>query len=567
LALFDGRSLEDGVTLAADVCIIGAGAIGITLARRLSRAGRTIVVLESGDLEFDTAVQDLAIGDSIGLPYFPLETSRVRGLGGSTAHWGGVCRPMDAEDFEARSWIPHSGWPIGRADLEPYYAATAALLRLRKTDWSPEAWLPDDTWQPLGFVGSTAFTTLVQVVEEDDRSFARFADELDKLEDIRVLLNTSAVGVIPNEASSATDSIEAATLAGNRLTVRARVYVVASGGIENARLLLASTARSAAGVGNGRDLVGRYFGEHPRFTAGSFLPAVPDGSLAFYDSHEVSGGRLSGYLTVSRDVQRDEQIANVQVLVSANYPAAFEEALDSPVYAAAQDLPDLARRTGGGALAGHIANVLGDLGTWRAFAIPGAPLPIPYPELVGELMRRTPIEQQALIPDVLGDVAGAAYLRLYGAAAESAVLRTRIDPVPDPESRVTLGDESDALGMRRARLDWRLGALDRHSARRTMELIAAEVGRAGLGRIQLTFDEVDDAWPEDLTGGWHHTGTTRMSDDPSRGVVDRDCRVHGMADLYVAGSSVFPTPGSGSPTFTALALAMRLADHLTQVLR
>jgi choline dehydrogenase-like flavoprotein len=191
---------------------------------------------------------------------------------------------------------------------------------------------------------------------------------------------------------------------------------------------------------------------------------------------------------------------------------------------------------------------------------------MPYPELVGELMRRTPVEQQALIPDVLGDIAGAAYLRLHGAAAESAVLRTRIDPVPDPDSRVTLGDERDALGMRRPRLDWRLGSLDRHSARRTLELIGAEVGRAGLGRIQVTFDEAGDAWPEDLTGGWHHMGTTRMADDPSRGVVDRDCRIHGMADLYVAGSSVFSTPSSGSPTFTALALAMRLADHLTQVL-
>src|SRR5918996_2194441 len=125
--LVDGRGLEDGATLSADVCIIGAGAIGIALARRLTGRGRSVIVLESGGAEFDPAIQDLAIGDNVGLPYFPLEASRVRGLGGTTVHWGGVCRPMDADDFEARSWIPHSGWPIGPADLEPYYPEAAEL--------------------------------------------------------------------------------------------------------------------------------------------------------------------------------------------------------------------------------------------------------------------------------------------------------------------------------------------------------------------------------------------------------------------------------------------------------
>jgi choline dehydrogenase-like flavoprotein len=566
VALLDGRMIEDGTTLAADVCIIGAGPIGITLARRLARPGRSVVVLESGGRAFDPAVQDLAMGDNIGLPYFPLEASRVRGLGGTSIHWGGVCRPLDPEDFEARSWIPHSGWPIGQADLRPYYAEVAKLLGLRTADWSSGAWLPDDDWQPLPFEDSSAFTTLIQVVEDDERNFARFAGDLDDAEDITVYLNTSAIGIVTNEAQTATDSIEAATFAGNRLTITARAYVVATGGIENARLLLASTARSAAGVGNHRDLVGRFFGEHPRFTAGYLLPTGAGSALAFYRPHEVGDGKISGYLTISREIQRAEQLANVQVIVAPSYPAAFEEALDSPVYDEAQDVPGLVRRGKFAELTDDLKNVLGDLGTWRSYSIPGAPLPIPYPELVGEAMRRTPPEQQALIPDVLGDIIGGAYLRLYGAAAESAVLRTRIDPVPDPESRVTLGDERDALGMRRPRLDWRLGSLDRHSARRTMELIGAEIGRAGLGRVQVTFDEAGDAWPEDLAGGWHHMGTTRMADDPSRGVVDRDCRIHGMADLYVAGSSVFTTPSSGSPTFTALALAMRLSDHLAQVL-
>jgi choline dehydrogenase-like flavoprotein len=139
---------------------------------------------------------------------------------------------------------------------------------------------------------------------------------------------------------------------------------------------------------------------------------------------------------------------------------------------------------------------------------------------------------------------------------------TRIDPVPNRDSRVTLSDERDALGMQRIRLDWRLSDQDRHSVARTMELLAAQVGQAGLGRIRITFDEKQQEWPADLAGGWHHMGTTRMSDDPRLGVVDRQCRVHGTTNLFVAGSSVFPTSGSGTPTMLIVALALRLADHM-----
>jgi choline dehydrogenase-like flavoprotein len=116
--------------------------------------------------------------------------------------------------------------------------------------------------------------------------------------------------------------------------------------------------------------------------------------------------------------------------------------------------------------------------------------------------------------------------------------------------------------MQRIRLDWRLSDQDRHSVARTMELLAAQVGQAGLGRIRITFDEEQQEWPADLAGGWHHMGTTRMSDDPRLGVVDRQCRVHGTTNLFVAGSSVFPTSGSGTPTMLIVALALRLADHM-----
>jgi choline dehydrogenase-like flavoprotein len=164
----------------------------------------------------------------------------------------------------------------------------------------------------------------------------------------------------------------------------------------------------------------------------------------------------------------------------------------------------------------------------------------------------------------LGDIATVGYRELFGGLPiEAADLATRIDPLPDRDSRVTLGTERDPIGMRRVELHWALSPLDKWSAIRTLEILGMELGHAGVGRVRVLIDD-GDAWPSDLAGGWHHMGTTRMSDDPAQGVVDRDGRVHGMDDLYIAGSSVFPTAGSGTPTITIVALALRLADHLRE---
>jgi choline dehydrogenase-like flavoprotein len=142
-----------------------------------------------------------------------------------------------------------------------------------------------------------------------------------------------------------------------------------------------------------------------------------------------------------------------------------------------------------------------------------------------------------------------------------------MDPAPNRDSRVTLGAELDPLGQRRVNLNWRLSPLDKYSVRRTLEIIGMELGRAGLGRLQVKIDDSDTAWPEDLIGANHHMGTTRMNDDPKQGVVDKNCRVHGVSNLFIAGSSVFPTAGSGTPTFMIVVLALRLADHVKRKMR
>jgi choline dehydrogenase-like flavoprotein len=192
-----------------------------------------------------------------------------------------------------------------------------------------------------------------------------------------------------------------------------------------------------------------------------------------------------------------------------------------------------------------VMTLAGDLDSWQEIAIPGAPVPIPYLDVIRDALR-SPED---------------AYIYLRG-QIESIGVVTRIEQAPNPDSRVVLVRDRDQLGVHRAALDWRLSDVDRENVRRTLEIFGAEIGAAGIGRLKILHGENETGWPDDLDGGQHHMGTTRMSDDPKQGVVDSDCRVHGMSNLFVAGSSVFPTPGGATPTLLLVALALRLADHL-----
>jgi choline dehydrogenase-like flavoprotein len=139
-----------------------------------------------------------------------------------------------------------------------------------------------------------------------------------------------------------------------------------------------------------------------------------------------------------------------------------------------------------------------------------------------------------------------------------------LEQYPDPESRVTLTEDRDILGLRRVKVNWRLSELERRTAFKFTTYIAAEFARLGIGRCQI------EPWLQDaripmtdaLQETYHYIGTTRMADDRREGVVDRNCAVHGMENLYIAGSSVFPTAGHANPTLTIVALALRLADKI-----
>lgn len=556
----DARGVETGAVLEADLCIIGAGAAGITLAREFIGRSTRVLLLESGGFDYEADSQALYQGrPNGGIDYFPLETARLRQFGGTTNHWGALCRPFDEVDFQHRDWVPFSGWPISKADLDPFYERARVVVNLPSPLRDAEEWVQRDSLPPLN-LGRLFETRVAQDVPSSLKNFGVvYRDEIDRAPNVTAYLHANAVEVQTDDGGAIATAVRVSTLTGKHFSVTAKQFVLALGGLETPRLLLASDNQERAGVGNRNDLVGRFFLEHPRFIAGMIVPSDPNLSVGFYQNHRVGDAITIGYLALTRKTQHAERLVDVQVRIEPTYVARFEEALNSADVDSARALLG---RTEADELGGHIGNVVRDLMSWRSFMIAGAPLPVPYPELVGELMRSTPVERQSLIPGLLGDVAGAAYSELYGRTPLGGLaLSTRFEPAPNPDSRALLIVERDALGMRRIQLDWRLSDMDKHSVRRTLEILADEVGRTGLGRLKIMFEE-QDPWPGDLAGGWHLMGTTRMSDSERRGVVDRNCRVHGMSNLYVAGSSVFPTAGSGTPTLTLVALALRLARHL-----
>ena len=568
--IVDAGDIPADTVLNADLCVVGCGAAGMTIARELAGSSLKVVVLESGGLEYENEINDLNVGDIIGLPYFPLETARLRYFGGSTNHWGGLCRPLEPIDFEARDWIPKSGWPISRSDLDPYYPRAAIQAGLSVADWDLARWSAKSPYPVLPLGGDPIETVVAQVVTQNRRSFApRDHAPIEAASNVTVYLHANAISIDTNADGGHVEQIRAGTLAGSRFSVTARSYVVATGGIENARLLLASDGVQPAGVGNDNDMVGRHFMEHPRFRAGVILPADPRLRIGFYEAFDVENTTLQGYLTLSNQAARQEGLTDVQIRLYPIYDPAIEAALDATDADAARDL---AERLGNPARIGSAIGELGkdlalvttDLMTWQQAVIPGGPLAVPLPEVVDEIARRADSGQiEAALPLVFGDLATVGFGKVAGGLPlEGIWLSTRIEQVPNPNSRVSLAEERDAFGMRRVQLDWQFTEIEKRSVVRALELLGAELGRTGLGRLRIEINDDPTSWPADLAGGWHHMGTTRMSEDPARGVVDRDCRVHRMDNLFIAGSSVFTTAGSGTPTMTLVALALRLSDHL-----
>jgi choline dehydrogenase-like flavoprotein len=507
----------------ADLCIIGAGAAGITLARAFLGTSTRLCLLESGGLEYDDDVQELYEGKNIGRPYFELDATRLRYFGGSTNHWAGRSTPLDELDFQHRPWVPHSGWPLTRADLDPYYKKAQPICNLGPYVYDERVWQSLDVKAPYPFDPAKLRVQFWQFSKPVARFGEAFHDALAQADNITVVLHANVTNIGINQAGSKVERLDIASLAGQTGVVRARYFVLACGGLENPRLLLVSNSVERAGVANRHDLVGRFFMEHPKGRAGDIVALDPYRLLDIYRKHfPPDSAPYWAAFHPGAALQRDKAILNSSL-------ALYYDPEPGSGAAALLEIRNAHRR----------GREIHDWGSkiWRV---------LKDLDVIAAGLYRRQIEGKAPIASP-----GVLYFRARGEQA------------PNPQSRVTLTGERDALGLNRIALDWRLSDIDKRSIAVLTRTLGEEFGRLGLGRIRLAdWLAGDAAWPDDLVGGNHHMGTTRMADDPKQGVVNADGRVHENDNLYIAGSSVFPTGGWAPPTLTIVALALRLADHL-----
>jgi choline dehydrogenase-like flavoprotein len=492
-AFLDARSVPAGSTIDTDLAIIGGGPAGISLALALAGTPIRMLLLESGGLRFDGATQSLYAGQESGVSYVPLETTRLRYLGGCSNHWGGWCRPLDPVDFETRSWFPHSGWPFARKEIEPYFARAQSLVEAGPFIYDDPAKWTEALGAPIPLGAGGLYTTYFQFSKQRGNILPthfgeRYADDLKGIGTLDTILHANVTGLRLSPDARRLERLDVATLAGNRFSVTPKLAVLATGGIETPRLLLASNDVMPQGVGNGHDLVGRFFADHP-------IPGQT-ATLVVFD------GRIAPYYQL------------IQAANDTNFRAAF----------APRD--DFRRERG---VPGSLATVEGEVqldGVGRA---------------------------------ALAETASA--FGVDASAMRAFTLGCGMELAPDPDRRLTLTSERDALDMPRLKLDMRIADDDFLHYRNTLKELGRQLLASRTGMIRLLHKSRAE-WLSVMDWGNHHMGTARMHADPRSGVVDANSKVHGVSNLFVAGSAVFPTYGASNPTLNFLALVLRLADHL-----
>lgn len=471
-----------------DICVCGTGPAGITIARKLAERGKKILLLEAGGLSYGDESQDHYIGKNIGRTYW-IKELRLRYLGGSSNHWGGLCALQDPITFESQDDLSLPGWPISREQVIRDIHEAKEILDITGKDLSPSK-------QP-GFA-SPLFNRWAFALSPPTRFFEKYGAELRQSRRIDAFYNANLTDLTLSDNLARVNNVHVQNYHGGNSKVSAAQYVLALGGIENVRILLNANRQVRAGIGNHSGMVGCCFMESLNVPIGRLLVTDPE----FWQDGAVN-------LVPTEALMRQNDIGNGALTFNPH----LSDSSALKAYGHLRVLKEFIHQTG-----------------------------CAWPEL-------TALARRMVDFDCPGD----------------GIITSVIEQEPNPDSRVSLTDDIDSFGLRRIQLNWQLCDRDLKTIRVLSIESAKEMARLNRARVQLAPFILDADLEIPVSGFGHHMGTTRMSADPRYGVVDENCRVHGIQNLYLAGSSVFPKCGGRNPTLTIVLLALRLADYLNNL--
>ncbi len=516
--LLDFNCTGETTVFDADICIVGSGAAGLTLASHLG-GGLRVLVVEAGGRRPGIAGLE---GEAAEWAFTGFEQGRARAFGGATRLWAGQCIRLDPIDFERREWVPHSGWPITAAELAPFYDRAEAFLGV------PRAVYDASTWRRFG-IGAPCFAnadvTPKFTVYMPQPDFAKhLGPPLARDPAVTILLNAAVTSIDLAPGARLVQGLSIAGDSGRTARVTARAFVLCGGGIDNPRLLLASRAVMADGIGNDKGLVGRFFQDHPSGTTGVVTTDRPAVLQNQFRRLRRGGVRYWPKLALTEAAQRRGRTLNANTIMLYDY----------------EDGSALTR-----AKAAVAAVRARDPAKTAAEAVR---LVCHLPELAGRALHSAVTGKAPMFKP------------------RRVMLKAHVEQRPDPDNRVTLSDQVDRFGVPLPRLAWRVHPEELRTLRTVTQAAGSAFQSLGWGTLTCApwLEGEPAAAQPYLEDTYHHHGTTRMAATASAGVTDPACKVFGTENLYLAGSSVFPTSGYANPTLTIVALAIRLADALRQ---
>ncbi len=548
----DADAIVRGAALRANICIVGGGPAGITLALELARTGKSILLIESGDLAPSEDAQALNVGEVVDEAlHSPPDKYRQRCLGGGTSIWGGRCVPFDPIDFEARPWIDHSGWPISHGDVEHYYPAANALCEAGEYEYDARLAVQGGM-RPLiaGFAPRHFDMNGIERFSCPTNFGDRYRRRLEAATNIRVVVRATVTRLQASSDGARIEGLEVSNRQGVGFKVSADQVVLAMGGIEIPRLLLTSDDVHANGIGNANDLVGRFYMCHVAGTVGSLQVNGP--ADAVWHGYDIAGDGTYCRRRIALRPEEQTRLGLGNVVFRLHHPRITDPSHRtgplSAIFLAQHFISyEYAKRL--------VSDTPPTVRTWLRHGMNAAADPFSTAGFLAHWLRHRTLAARKFPSIIIRPRTNLFSLDFHA------------EQEPNRDSRIGLANTRDRFGNRQVRVDWRYTARDVASVATAFDLLREDIAARNTGTLSLAPDEgnIETVVRRDGAYGGHHIGTARMGASATSGVVDRNGQVFGVNNLFIAGSAVFPTSSQANPTLTIVATALRLADHISSI--